>query len=126
VGLEGRAAGAPLAALSCHGNKGTVCERRDSQPDDPNTQTRAAHENGRDKRVLDDGDATLRHLVSLAVVADAQNRVPEVSLLRRRGLLVGARSSPCGRCEGQGSSRDKLNCCTRVARMKLRLIDSLL
>jgi len=34
-------------------------------------------EDGRDKHAPDNSDATIRHLASLAVVADAQNQFPK-------------------------------------------------
>src|ERR1043165_1364053 len=46
------------------------------------------------------GEATLRALVFAVPWSNAMDRVPEVSLRRRRVLLVAVRSSPCGAAWG--------------------------
>src|ERR1041385_4656987 len=89
-------AGAPLAALQAQRNLAR-CEWRDRQLDGPNARGRVAREERAAtsvRRVC--GEATLRALAFTTAVEPARNRVPEVSLRRRRGLLVAARSSPCG------------------------------
>jgi hypothetical protein len=53
------------------------------------------------------GEATLRALAFTWRGWSAKSRVPEVSLRRRRGLLVAARSSPCGAARGNGEARDE-------------------
>jgi hypothetical protein len=47
-----------------------------------------------------------------------RNRVLEVSLRRRRGLLVAARSSPCGAARGNAMLAMNRGCGVRVARDK--------
>jgi len=94
-------AGAPLAAPEVQGTEARNCERRDSQLDGPNASGRVA----REERAVTSvrragGEATLRALASAAIVIRSRKLVPEVSLRRRRVLLVAARSSPCGAARG--------------------------
>ena len=88
-----RAAGAP--------QQGTICERRDSRLDGPNVPERVASEERAATSVRRvGGEATLRALALTNSRALIVIRVPEVSLRRRRVLLVAARSSPCGAARG--------------------------
>src|SRR5436305_6622072 len=94
-------AGAPLAARQAQRNLARGCERRDSQLDGPNAPGWAAREERAATSVRRvDGEATLRALALTDSRALIVNRVPEVSLRRRRVLLVAARSSPCGAARG--------------------------
>jgi hypothetical protein len=73
-------AGTPLAASKARWQRGAVCERRDRQQDGPNALGWAAREE--------------RAATSVRRVGG------EATLRRRRGLLVVARSSPCGAARG--------------------------
>jgi len=78
-----------------------TCERRDSQQDGPNAPGWAASEERATTSVRRvGGEATLQAPPSRRRLRNAKNSVPEVSLRRRRVLLVAARSSPCGAARG--------------------------
>jgi hypothetical protein len=80
------------------------CERRDSQLDGPNALGRVASEERAATSVRRvGGEATLRALALRRSCSNEGNQVPEVSLRRRRVLLVVARSSPCGAARGNGT-----------------------
>jgi len=81
--------------------KARNCERSDRQQDGPNAPGWVASEERAAMSVRRaGGEATLRALASGGIVLNLENRVPEVSLRRRRVLLVAARSSPCGAARG--------------------------
>src|ERR1041385_108683 len=93
-------AGTPLAAAR-RNQTCAICERRDRQQDAPNAPGRAASEERAATSVRRaGGEATLRALAFTGHGFNVTNRVPEVSLRRRRVLLVAARSSPCGAARG--------------------------
>jgi hypothetical protein len=89
------------------GTEARHCEQRDNQLDGPNAPGRVASEERAATSVRRaGGEATLRALVFTEAVLSAKDRVPEVSLRRRRVLLVAARSSPCGAARGKRDAGD--------------------
>jgi len=94
-------AGAPLAAPKAQTQRGVICERRESQLDGPNAPGWVAREERAATSVRRvGGEATVRALDSAVDEQISTTRVPELSLRRRRVLLVAAHSSPCGAARG--------------------------
>ena len=92
-----------LARRSPRDNLARDCERRDSQLDGPNAPGWAAREEWAATSVRRvGGEATVWALEAAvnAQYAISMDRVPKLSLRRRRVLLVAARSSPCGAARG--------------------------
>jgi len=99
-------AGAPLAARQAHRNFA-----RTASGVTDNRMVRTRQGVAREERAATSvrragGEATLRALTFTGIVLNSKIRVPEVSLRRRRVLLVAARSSPCGAAWGDCASCD--------------------